>query len=507
MDYWQRLQETTGGWTVLGSTVLSFTVISVLLAIFDPNSHRRLRAAVMLFILSLIGLCVAAWALKNGTDDLYLWLKAAARFLHIVAILTVAGVFLFDLALDAIHLRPPAILCDLLLAAAYLIAAAFCLGTANVNASAVVTAVIGFSLQDTLGNVMGGMAIQLERTISVGDWIKVEDYVGIVKEIRWRQTSIETSDWDTIVIPNSVLMKNVVQVFSRRAGQPRLHRQTLSFNVGFQSKPNQIIECVETALRDEHIECMAKIPAPVCQLDSYQSSFATYVIRYWLTSLHEDDTTDSVIRSRVWYALHRIGIEPSIPSIRQLQVNAEADRQKRDAMEHQERVAALEAVALFAPLAPEERSATADRLVLCRFARGESILRQGAEGDSLFIILHGEAAVRVAIEGHDATQAVAVLKDGDFVGEMSLMTGARRSATVVALSDVDCYKLDKAAMQDVLSRRPRIAEDLSDVLARRRVELETVKENLTEEAKRQRVQKTKGDLLGKIRRFFLLESA
>jgi len=260
-------------------------------------------------------------------------------------------------------------------------------------------------------------------------------------------------------------------------------------------------------LREEKMPCVAGEPAPMCQLDSYQSSYATYVIRYWLTSLHEDDTTDSLIRSRVWYALHRIGIEPSIPSIRQFQVNAEQHRQQKETVEAQQRLAALEAVTLFAPLAPEERSLTAQKLKLCRFGRGESMIRQGAEGDSLFIIVRGQAAVRVAIDGHDATQAVAVLKDGDFFGEMGLMTGARRSATVMALTDVDCYTLDKAGFHEIVARRPGIAEEMSDLLARRRVELDAVRENLTEEAQRQRVQKTKGDLLGKIRRFFLLESA
>jgi len=508
-------EHAAGGKAVLTSTLLSFAVIAVLLAIYDPASRSRQRAAVALFLLSLAGVCVAAaTAMRNGTENgLYLWLTATSHFLHIVAIITVAGVFIFDLVLNRVHLKPPAILCDLILAAAYLVAAVFCLSTANVNvsglitASAVVTAVIGFSLQDTLGNVMGGVAIQLERTIAVGDWIKVDHHVGMVKEIRWRQTSIETGDWDTIVIPNSVLMKNVVQVFSRKAGQPRVHRQSLTFNVELNHAPNLIIETVETALRQEAMPCVATSPPPGCMLGRYESSYATYVIQYWLTNQDEDDATDSLIRSRVWYALHRIGIEMSIPSIRQFQVNAEQHRQHRESLESQQRLAALEAVTLFGPLAPEERALTAQRLKLCQFARGESMIRQGAEGDSLFIILRGQAAVRVAVEGHDATQAVAVLKDGDFFGEMGLMTGDRRSATVVALSDVDCYKLDKAGFHDILARRPKIAEEMSDLLARRRVELEAVRENLSEEARRQRVQKTRGDLLGKIRRFFGLESA
>lgn len=99
--------------------------------------------------------------------------------------------------------------------------------------SAVVTAVIGFSLQDTLGNIMGGMALQLEQSIGVGDWVRVGEVEGIVREIRWRQTSIETRSWETVVVPNSALMKSQVTVLGRRQGQPRLHRISVEFNVDF----------------------------------------------------------------------------------------------------------------------------------------------------------------------------------------------------------------------------------------------------------------------------------
>ena len=127
---------------------------------------------------------------------------------------------------QALHVKPPRILRDLLLALTYIVVAITILSrdidlTGIVATSAVITAVIGLSFQDTLGNMMGGMALQLERTIGVGDWIKLDGYEGLVKEIRWRHTSIETRNWDTIVIPNSVLMKSQVTVLGRRQGRAR----------------------------------------------------------------------------------------------------------------------------------------------------------------------------------------------------------------------------------------------------------------------------------------------
>src|SRR5439155_5677380 len=138
------------------------------------------------------------------------------------------------------------ILRDTLLGISYVVVALTLLGRHGVDlsgivaTSAVVTAVIGFSLQDTLGNVMGGVALQMEQSIGVGDWVRIGEVEGLVREIRWRQTSIETRNWDTVVIPNSQLMKSQVTVLGRRSGQPRQHRMSVPFNVDFRHDPGSV---------------------------------------------------------------------------------------------------------------------------------------------------------------------------------------------------------------------------------------------------------------------------
>jgi CRP-like cAMP-binding protein len=135
--------------------------------------------------------------------------------------------------------------------------------------------------------------------------------------------------------------------------------------------------------------------------------------------------------------------------------------------------------------------------------RGEAITRQGAEAHWLYLITRGDAEVRVSLDGK-LNEHVATLRQGDFFGEMGMMTGEPRTATVIALSDVECYRVDKEAFHDILQRRPEIAESISEILARRRVELDMAREDLNEEAKRARMQKHQGDLLRRIRNFFSL---
>jgi small-conductance mechanosensitive channel/CRP-like cAMP-binding protein len=517
MGFWDSLQTAAGMGGFYHWAALALVVSAFILSALVPGERVRLRTAVLLFIVSACGLLVAASLLMRGFDPVqssaYRWVRWAALFLESVAIINLASVFVFDVALDAVHLKPPRILRDLLLALTFIVVAITLLSRSGVNltglitASALITAAIGFSLQDTLGNVMGGMALQMERTIGVGDWVRVDQHEGQVKEIRWRQTSIETRNWDTVVIPNSALMKGQVVLLGRRDGAPRQHRQWVYFNVDFRFEPSRVIDAVTAALNAEPIPNIAREPAPHCLMFDFKDSYATYAARYWLTDLALTDPTDSVVRTRIYAALNRAGIPLSIPAHSLFLTEEDESRRRRKHEEEvKERVEALQRVELFAPLTDEELGEiAAEHLSVAPFVRGEALTRQGAEAHWLYIMTKGDVEVRVAIDGNQLTKHVATLHAGDFFGEMGMMTGEPRAATVIAQTDVECYRLDKEAFNRILRRRPELAEDLSHILARRRVELEAIREGLNEEAKRLRLSHTQGDFLRRIRNFFTLE--
>ena len=512
MNFWQQLQMAADLGPTLPWVLLIFILAAVVLFALKPSERMRIRAALLLFALAAVGLMVAATLLSFGvppTRAAYKWVKWSAQILQWFAFVNIAGVIVFEVFLDALRLKPPRILRDLLLALTYIVVAIAVLShdtdlTGIVATSAVLTAVIGLSFQDTLGNMMGGMALQLERAFGVGDWIKIDGQEGIVKEIRWRHTSIETRNWDTIVIPNSALMKSHVTVLGRRAGQPRQHRQWVYFNVDFRYSPTQVIETVETALRAEPINSVAAEPPPNCVLMDFKESYCSYAVRYWLTDLAVDDPTNSVVRTRIYVALNRASIPLSIPAHSLFLTEEDELRLARKHDEEIEtRAAALKQVELFQSLTTDERRALAARLRIAPFVRGEAMTRQGAEAHWLYLVTRGDAEVRVSIDGK-LSETIASLHAGDFFGEMGMMTGAPRSATVIALNDVECYRVDKDAFLDILRSRPQIAEDISEVLARRTAELDAARENLNEEAKRARMRDHQGDLLRRIRNFFAL---
>ena len=509
MTFWQQILSAAGPGFPLA--VIVFVLAALVLFAIRPAERGRLRAALLLFVISLMGLLglgLLGFYGVSPVQPLYRWTKWASLFCAGVAFVNVASVFIFTVILEALRLKPAHIMRELLRALSYVVVGVFVLSVIKVDVtgivatSAVLTAVIGLSFQDTLVNVMGGMALQTEGAIRVGDWIKVDGQEGLVIDIRWRHTSIETRNWDTVIIPNSVLMKSQVTVLGRRSGQPRQHRQWVYFNVDFRYSPTRVIDAVELALRSERIPNIAADPSPNCVLMDFKESYCSYAVRYWLTDLAVDDPTNSVVRTRIYFALRRAGIPLSIPAHSLFVTEDDSSRRERKSTEEiEKRVKSLRSVDLFDSLTDEERQSLAARLRVAPFVRGEVLTSQGAEAHWLYVITKGEAEVRVSTDG-DLSEHLANLGPGDFFGERGMMTGEPRSATVTALSDVECYRLDKEAFHDILQRRPEIADNISVILARRRVELEAALEDLDEETRQMRASHHQSDLLRRIKDFF-----
>jgi small-conductance mechanosensitive channel/CRP-like cAMP-binding protein len=434
------------------------------------------------------------------------WTFAASEAFALLAAVQLALFLTFRLVAPLVGIHLPRILIDVFSAIAFGVSMIWVGQEAGlsveglITTSAVLTAVIGFALQDTLGNVMGGLALQVDRSVEVGDWISLGhgQPSGRVIEIRWRFTSLETRAWETVVVPNSLLMKGVVVVSGRRVGAPVQLRRHLDFYVDFRVAPGEVIDGVLDELRAAALPYVALDPAPQVLLVALKDSVAHYQVRYWLTDLATDEVADSDVRVRLVYGLRRRGIEPAIPAQAVFVTSDSDDRRARKAAQASgERRRAIAAVDLFATLDEPIQAALARELVEAPFTRGEAITREGDDSDSLYVIVSGRAVVQVG-DGDDARE-VARLGPGDFFGEMGLMTGERRSASVVAEGELRCFRIDKAALERALAAHPELADKLASVLASRRVRLEAARERGDDG---QRVERAKQDLLARISRFF-----
>lgn len=178
--------------------------------------------------------------------------------------------------------------------------------------------------------------------------------------------------------------------------------------------------------------------------------------------------------------------------------------QRKQQEELARRVAAMKRVTMFAPLNDPEREDLAQRLSVAPFRRGEIISRQGNESHYLYVLSKGDAEVSV-ICPDGQRRHVGDLHACDVFGEMGLMVGQPRSTTVTATTDVVCYRLDKESFADTLRRRPEIAEAMSGLLARRKLELDAIIAGLHADALQHHAEHTQGDLLLRIRKFFTLQ--
>ncbi|HAH08367.1 MAG TPA: mechanosensitive ion channel protein MscS [Elusimicrobia bacterium] len=478
-----------------------------------PASRKRLSAVGLMAVGGTLGilLCALLCRFGAGQSTAFRVIDGASYLLLALSAVNVAGVLAFDLLLPVLRLNIPVLLHDLILAGAYLLAVFAMLSRAGANltgllaTSAVVTAVIAFSLQDTLGNIMGGMVLQFEDSFGPGDWLNIGPEEGFVKEIRWRHTTLVTPSGRRIIIPNSALMKGTVSVTGRSPDGTLRRLMKVAFNVYYDRAPNEVIEAVEGALREDPPPGVAASPQPWCVLIEMKESCSVYAIRYWLTDLTAPESVGSAVRVRVYYALSRAGIKLSVP-VHAVVVNQKdedvVERSRR--LEAERRLAALRGVDILQPLNQSEINVLCERLRPAPFAKGEAITRQGAAAHWLYIVVKGEAEARLYAPEGEAFQSVGTLRPGDFLGEMGLMTGEPRTATVIALSDVLCYRLDRDSFADVLARRPEIAESISALLAKRKLGLEAAKGGLAQDAERQRLDRTQDDFLSRIRSLFAL---
>ena len=475
-------------------------------ALLARSDRKSLVGVAALYVTSLICNYSSYVATGNGYPETGKVLDVLGRTFTGIALLNLAATIVFSILLRSARIEPPRIIRDLIVALAYIAFAFYLFShyrvdvTGVIATSAVLTAVIGFSLQDILSNVMGGIALQIDNSIAPGDWIKYGDSSGIVREISWRRVSIETRNGDLVLIPNSQIVKNQVIVQGRLWNRERRQRRWVFFDVDFRHTPSTVMNIVTEALNREAIPRVASDPPPHVVLMDLKDGLAHYAVRYWLTDVAADDLTDSSIRTRVFYALERSGISLGVPQSSLLLHKSSDQIRDTPVPELDARIEALQSVAIFHSLTDDERSRVAQQLIWAPFAPGEAILLQNSAAHYLYILTKGRVEVRLA-EGR-ASSKVAEMEAPNFMGEGGMLTGAPRSATVIALTEVECWRLHKEGFEEVIRARPEIVEEISRVLAQRRVELTAVRDGLSEEAKRLRMEAEQRTLVSRIRNFF-----
>lgn len=374
---------------------------------------------------------------------------------------------------------------------------------ALLTTSALLTAVIGLSLQDTLGNLFAGLSIQAQNPFEVGDWIQYDDEektLGCVIEINWRATKVMTLDAVEVIIPNGLLARAPIRNFTRPTP---MSRRSIAVVVPFETSPHRVQSVLLRALRQ--VDDVVTEPAPTVLTAGFEERGMKYWLHYFIRDFARREGIDATVRDRVWFALRREGIEFARPIARvHLEEREDASAQAAHGERGRtKRAVSLRQVDFLRVLSDEQISAMADLTAERLYAEGELILRQGEVGDELFILEHGEVAVLL---GPDLVE-VARLHRGAFFGEMSVLTGAPRRASVRAVVDVEVLVVGTDAVKRLLDESPELAEQISDALTSRQEELDSAHSRTSESLGGEQRVAERRELLGRIREFFSLSSS
>jgi len=447
--------------------ILSLAAIAAMLGIMSFTANRlvrrKLRLSIVLlsaFILS--DVFVGIYGVHLSADTLA-QVGAFARLAVAASIINAFVTLLINpIRQDRVPDRFPTILQDAIVIALVLLASTF-LSQQLLTTSAVSAVVLGFALQDTLGNAFAGLAIQSEKPFHVGQWIKVAEYEGRVTEVTWRATKLRTKAGNFVVVPNNVISKEAITNYSEPAVPVMLD---VSVGAAYEAAPNTVKRVMLEAMR--HCSRVLVAPAPDVLLVSFDSSSINYKARFWVDDYERDELARDEVRTAIYYAFQRHGIEIPFP----IQVEYSREAPEADPSAHvdsAERV--LSSVDLFASMPPELRREIAIAGSTAVYGSGEAIVRQGEPGQSMFVIASG--AVSVVLE--PARNEVARIPSGGYFGEMSLLTGEPRTATVLAVGDVQTIEINADLFRRLGSAHPAAIETIGVAAMTRRAGLEAAR--------------------------------
>ncbi len=321
---------------------------------------------------------------------------------------------------------------------------------------AVLTVVIGFALQETLGNIFSGLTLQISRPFQPGDWVRVADKVGRVHDVGWRATTIVTRANEWLDIPNAQLAKDPLFNYGKHAVADEV-----SIGLSYGEPPNRVREVVLGVLRD--VPDVLRHPEPEILAWEFGDYAIRYRVKYWLADYGLSEQIHARVVSGLWYALRRHGIEIPFP-IRTLVLSQERRVEESEAL--REIAVELRGVDFLHALDEDEMRILSGAVRVRQFGAGEALVREGETGDAFYIIRRG--VVDVTANGADGRPVhLNELTRPAFFGEMALMTGEPRNATIRARTDAEVLEMSRSGFTELFKRHPAAAAQMSEIIAAR----------------------------------------
>lgn len=355
--------------------------------------------------------------------------------------------------------------------------------------STILGIVVGLALQDTLGNLFAGIALQADQPFQIGDVINIQNnkWTGVVEQVSWRGVKIRTFQNKIVLLSNAVLGREFIEV----APKDNLNARLVFFNTIYSTSPARTIQLIREVVRQ--VENVSPKIRPIVRIRNLGESGIDYEVKYWLEDYAKYNDTDALVRQRIWYAFQRESIHFAFPT-RTLYVEKQG-LEPDFAESVNEIFDRLSEVSLFAPLTDEETQQIARTVDAKIFSTGEKIVRRGQEGSSMFVIHRGSVKVQINEDGK--IRVLRSLSEGDFFGEMGLFTGEPRTATVIAQEETEVLEIKHTCLKPILEANPELVERFGDIIEERRASLTQINAQQTPDS-----ETNKAGMFDSIRKFF-----
>lgn len=353
--------------------------------------------------------------------------------------------------------------------------------------STIIGVVIGLALQDTLGNLFAGIAMQADQPFQIGDVINIQGKAtGVVENISWRGVKVRTFQNKLVLVSNSVISKEFIEV----APKDNLNARIVFFNTLYSASPTKTIHLIRDVVRQ--VENVSRKIRPNVRIRNLGESGIDWEVKYWLEDYSKYNDTDALVRQRIWYAFQRENIHFAFPTRTLFIENQSLEPEFTESVN--EIFERLSDVPIFEPLSDEETQRLAEACEAKIFSPNEPIVRKGQEGHSMFVVHRGSVNIQVLEDGIPKT--LVTLNEGDIFGEMGLFTGEPRSATVVANEETEVLEIKHTAVKPLFENNPHLMEELSETIAERKALLNAANEQKTE------VKMEKESVFASIKKFF-----
>jgi hypothetical protein len=327
----------------------------------------------------------------------------------------------------------------------------------------VVAAVVGLALQESLSNIFMGLMLQLSKPFEPGDWVRAGDFIGRVRGINWRSTTLVTRANERLDIPNTTIGKDVIVNYAEEEVGDEI-----SVGLSYGVPPNRAREVILKVLHD--VPHVLQQPAPLILPWQYGDSAITYRIRYWIADYTLQEQVRANVVSSLWYALRRHHMEIPFP-IRTLELRRPGRDRTAEADFEREIMRELRKVDFLRDLDDDALRMVLSSAQVHDFGAGEVLMRQGDPGDSMYIIRYGKVEVRLrAADGSE--RHLATMGSSQVIGEAALLTGEPRTATIRAIEDVEVIELTRDGFTRLFKQNADTAKAISEIASKRLIERE-----------------------------------